>query len=137
MKSKKKTKKVKKKTTSQLKKELDKLVSEYVRRSYANNETCTCYTCSKKALWKEMQCGHFISRVYLATRFDLRNLRVQCIGCNIFGNGKNVEFARNLEEENPGIVQKLYRKAQEITKYFPYEQEIERYKGLINSLNVL
>jgi len=74
-----------------------------------------------------MQNGHFASRSYLATRFDETNVRVQCVGCNVFGGGRVAIFATRLEAE--GISTKeLYRKAQQITKYFPYEDKIEEYK---------
>ncbi len=128
-------KKIKKKTTSQLKKLLDKTFSEYVRRKYADESgNVACYTCGLVRRWQEQQCGHFISRSYLATRFILANVRPQCIGCNVFGGGKNVQFANKLTQEDPEIVQKLYKKAQEITKYYPYAEEIERYKKLIEEL---
>lgn len=125
-----------KKTAAKLKKELDALVSRYVRLSYAKrgpggNMFASCYTCGTTKTWKQMQCGHFIRRQYLATRFDLRNLRVQCVGCNIYGDGKMVEFSAKLEKETPGITIVLYREAQKITKNYPYESEIERYKGLL------
>lgn len=123
-----KIKKPKKKTTSQLKKLLDKEFSIYIRNKYAKNGMVACYTCGAIKSISEMQCGHFISRSYLATRFEEDNCKVQCVGCNVFGNGKPVEFARKLELEKKGIVAKLYKKAQEITKYFPYEKKIEYYK---------
>jgi len=126
-----KVKKVKQKTTSQLKKELDKLFSIYIRNKYARNGMVACYTCGAVKEVLDIQNGHFISRVYLATRFDIDNCRPQCRGCNLFGNGKPVEFARKLELENKGIVDKLYKKAQQITKDYPYGQEIEKYKALI------
>lgn len=129
-------KKVKKKTTSQLKKELDKVFSQYIRQKAADKEGFVlCYTCGVKKHWKEMQNGHFVSRVYLATRFEEGNVRPQCVGCNVFGGGKVVAFAANLEKEQPGIVGLLYRKAQEIVKDYPYSQKIEEYKIKLQELN--
>lgn len=127
------------KTTTLLKKELDFLVSRYVRLSAANKRGYVlCYTCGKRAKWNDgMQCGHFIRRQYLATRFDLKNLKVQCIGCNIYGDGKMVEFAKNLEAETPGIVAQLYRDAQKIVKDYPYSEEIARYKELLKKFEHL
>ncbi len=129
-------KKPKKKTTSQLKKLLDKTFSEYVRRKNANEEGLVkCYTCSKVIPWKEIQCGHFISRSYLATRFDEDNTRPQCVGCNIFGGGRGVDFGRRLEiDVGVGTITRLYKKAQEITKYFPYEEKIKEYQEKIKQL---
>ena len=49
--------------------------------------------------WKQAQCGHFIPRNILITRWDENNCRPQCVGCNIFGRGKPLDFEENLKEE--------------------------------------
>lgn len=61
------------KTQAQLKKLLDSIFSVYIRQKYP----AECYTCGKKDV--SLQCGHFISRSYLATRFDENNCRPQCL----------------------------------------------------------
>lgn len=130
-----KPKKDRKKTSSQLKKLLDKVFSEFIRRKYADKEgKIKCYTCPKVLKWQELQCGHFVSRQHLATRYDEENVRPQCIGCNIFGGGKVSVFANNLEFEREGIVNALYRKSSEIIKSYPYEQKIIYYKEKIKQL---
>lgn len=124
-----------KKSAAKLKKELDAIFSKWVRLSYADSMGYVlCYTCGVKKFWKQIQNGHFISRQYLAIRFDPRNCRPQCIGCNLFGNGKQVEFAAKLEQEIPGVTAVLYREAQKVTKDYPYTYEIERYKPLVKAL---
>jgi hypothetical protein len=40
-----------------------------------------------------MQCGHFVSRVHLATRWLETNTHVQCGTCNVLLRGNYVEFA--------------------------------------------
>lgn len=121
-----------KKSVTKLKKELDSLFSKYIRLSHSDSDgVVRCYTCNKLMSWKTAQNGHFVRRQYLATRFDEKNCRPQCVGCNVFGDGKTVEFAAKLEKETPGIVKKLYKKAQQITKDYPYEEDIEKYKGLL------
>lgn len=120
------------KSAAKLKKELDALFSRWVRLSYADGRGFVrCFTCDAKFFWKKIQNGHFIRRQYLATRFDPRNCRPQCVGCNIYGDGKMVEFSAKLEKETPGITIVLYREAQKITKNYPYAVEIERYKTLL------
>lgn len=120
------------KSAAKLKKELDALVSRFVRLSHSDGRGfARCYTCETKYFWKKIQCGHFIRRQYLATRFDLRNLRPQCVGCNIYGDGKMVEFSKKLEKETPGITLVLYKEAQKIMKNYPYAPEIARYKVLL------
>lgn len=94
------TNKRKSKTQAQLKKELDKIFSLYVRTIHSdamgNN---TCYTCGKAGTIKTMHCGHFVSRQYLATRWHENNCRIQCAGCNLFGNGKPLDFEERLKKE--------------------------------------
>lgn len=93
-------KKTKTKTQAQLKKELDKIFSLWVRQSWANNDgMVSCYTCGKVAHWKQMHAGHFIPRHYLITRWDENNVRPQCVGDNIFGNGKPLDFEERLKKE--------------------------------------
>lgn len=119
-----------KKSNAQLKKELDKIFSIYIRTKNSRYGYVNCFTCGKRLAIKEAQNGHFIRRQYLATRYSEDNCRPQCVGCNIFGDGKTVEFAKRLESEKKGIVQKLYKEAQKITKDFPYQEKIEFYKNL-------
>jgi Bacteriophage Lambda NinG protein len=129
-----KPKKLKKKSVSKLKKELDKVFSEYIRRKYANEKgEVSCYTCGLTKVWREQQCGHFISRGYLATRFEEENVRPQCVGCNVFGGGKQVIFAAKLSSERADAIQILYKKAQEIQKWSAkdYEAKISYYQALI------
>ncbi len=119
-----------------LKKELDKWVSLFVRLTYANdNGFVCCYTCDKISHYKNMHCGHFVSRGKLATRFDMRNMRPQCPGCNLFGGGKPDVFALKLTSEyGDGIIKELYQLSNKITKYFPYEEKIEFYKKEVKEL---
>lgn len=129
---------MKKKTTSQLKKELDKWFSLYIRNKFSKNGKCVCYTCGALKDIKQIQNGHFVSRSYLATRFDEDNCRPQCVGCNLFGGGKPFEFEERLKKElGEKKVEEMKRRRNDITKYFPYEQEIERYKKLVSELSTV
>lgn len=115
-------------TPSKLKKKLDKLFSVYIRTKYADsNGYVSCFTCATKKPWKEMQCGHFVSRLHLSTRYDEGNCRPQCKGCNIFGGGRVAAFANRLEAETPGIVKYLYTRAQVLVPNFPYQSLIDKY----------
>lgn len=96
------------KTISQLKKEADKLCSLYVRQLGADWQGFNyCYTCGVKKHWKELQAGHYISRVYTNTRWHLPNLKPQCYSCNVMKRGNMDEFAIRLEAETPGILKEL------------------------------
>ena len=58
---------------NKLKKELDMVFSLFIRAKYPK----VCYTC--KATDKTLQCGHFITRNHLATRWLESNCRPQCL----------------------------------------------------------
>jgi hypothetical protein len=95
---------LKRKTTlSSLKKKAWKLVSEYIRRSHADEGgTVRCYTCPALMFWKESQAGHAIGGRGGAVLFDLSIIRPQCYACNAkhIGNGRPHIFARKLAMEN-------------------------------------
>lgn len=128
-------------SSAKLKKELDKLVSLYVRQIWANDGgMASCYTCGKVAHWKNMHCGHFVSRQYLATRWDEDNLRVQCVGCNVFGNGKVFDFEERLVREiGRQRVEAIKSKRHQICKLDPkwYVDKIDYYKDLLKKMEVL
>lgn len=92
--------KKKSKTQAQLKKELDKVFSLYIRQKYADDMgNVECYTCNKMFTVKTIQNGHFVTRQYLATRWHENNCRPQCFGCNGFGGGKPLDFEERLKKE--------------------------------------
>lgn len=98
-----------------LKDKADKLFSELIRRKYSDwKDEATCYTCGKIAPWKELQCGHFISRSSTKLRFDERNARCQCVGCNVFKSGNYIEYTtRMIDEKGKAFVEKLKREGKE------------------------
>lgn len=110
---------------SKLKKELDRVFSLYIRAKYP----AECYTCGARG--KRLQAGHFIARNYLATRFDEDNVRPQCVGCNMFGGGKPLDFEERLKKElGAKKVEAMKKKRHEITILTPqwYEDKIAHYK---------
>ena len=97
----------------------DKIFSEYIRRRYTNNNgLAECYTCGKKDHWKELQCGHFMSRKHYSTRWNETNCQVQCAGCNVFRYGEQYKFGRNLDIEfGNGTADDLHQLSRQIVKY--------------------
>ena len=88
--------------------ELDNLASRYIRMKYADsNSQVNCYTCNWEGHWKLSDCGHFVSRKNYAVRWDVRNLKVQCISCNREKGGNLAVYAEKLENESPGITSEL------------------------------
>lgn len=96
-------------TITKLKKKADALYSQKLRQTAADkNGMVKCYTCSTIKHWKELQCGHFVTRTYTNLRFDPRNTRPQCPGCNMFNQGRLDVFATNLVREyGIGILEEL------------------------------
>jgi hypothetical protein len=116
----------KKLTRSKLVKKLDNIFSQYIRLSNSVNDIAECVTCNKKDHWKKMQCGHFQSRKHYSTRWDERNVAVQCAGCNVFRYGEQYKFSLFLGKK---LSQELLDKSRIITKFASYELEemIEHY----------
>lgn len=130
-------KKKSKKTEAQLKRDLDALYSRYIRLKSAQDGICICYTCGRRLGWKQAQCGHFIPRNFLITRWDERNTKVQCVGCNIFGRGKILDFEDHLIKElGQEEVNKLKASRFKVFKVDSiwYSQKIEEYKNKLSML---
>jgi len=88
---------VKSKTISQLHKILWKAFSEYIRRKNADrNGYVRCCSCGQIHQWKNVDCGHYISRSFLTVRYDEMNCAPQCKGCNAFRQGNPIEFRKHL-----------------------------------------
>lgn len=99
-----------KKTYAQLKRELDRVFSLWVRWKAADKKGLVeCFTCGKKAHVKSMQAGHFIPRHYLSTRWIELNVQPQCYRCNIALRGNYPEFAYKLGHDNVGWLLKEKR----------------------------
>jgi tRNA nucleotidyltransferase/poly(A) polymerase len=96
--SKEKAKKPKAKSISKLKTELDAIFSQYIRlRNADSNGNVACFTSGVVKHWKEQHCGHFQSRRHMATRWNERNCQVQSVKENIFNQGNQYIFGKNLD----------------------------------------
>ena len=121
-------------------KSLDKVFSEYIRRSHADeNGIVKCYTCDKKAYWKGegMQNGHFISRKSRILRWREDNCRPQCYSCNCHFYGRQYIFSRNLNNEfGYDIANKLLIESKKIIKQSDLDliELKEHYNKLITNL---
>ncbi len=88
------------KTHAKLKKDLDKVFSQYIRWYYADHSGMVeCYTCGCMKHVKEIQAGHFQSRKHTATRWHENNVKPQCPKCNLFSQGEQYLFGVKLEAE--------------------------------------
>jgi hypothetical protein len=92
-----------------------------------------CFTCDAKNLQgSNAQTGHFIpsSTCGAFLRYDLRNLRLQCMRCNIHGGGQGAFFYRRLvDQDGKEYVDKLFRDKQKIINARDhYEALLEAYR---------
>lgn len=74
-----------------------RIFSEYVRR----NAKGICFTCGARVGWKALHAGHYISANVCGKTlfFDTRNVRGQCVRCNLFLHGNAPAFALALINE--------------------------------------
>jgi hypothetical protein len=125
-------------TISKLKKKLDVLFSQYIRRRNADHlGRVKCFTCGVEKHWKEQQAGHFQSRSHHSTRWDEVNVQVQCVKCNMFRQGEQYKFGLYLDDRfGDGTAEDLENRAKTIVKLnrVDYEEAIERYKQKIKEL---
>ena len=126
-------------TISKLKKKLDVLFSQFIRRRNADHlGRVKCFTCGVEKHWKEQQAGHFQSRSHHSTRWDEVNVQVQCVKCNMFRQGEQYKFGLYLDDRfGDGTAEELENRAKTIVKLnrVDYEEAIERYKQKIRELD--
>lgn len=129
-------------TVARLRKKLWELMSTYIRSTSTMVGSTThgaCYTCCKVIDLKyECDVGHCYPKGgYEALRFDTRNLRIQCKGCNLHKQGEQVEFIRLLRVElGDAEVDQMHSIRRDVVKRSRswYLEEIEKYKELISQL---
>ena len=126
------------KSISKLKKELDKYFSLYIRLRDSHNGLVQCFTCGVVKHYKKgMQCGHFQSRRFMATRYDEKNCSAQCVACNMFRAGEQYRFALAIDAKyGEGTAEDLQYKARQIQKFArsDYEDKLTYYKEAVKNL---
>lgn len=118
-------------TTGKIKKKLDAIFSKYIRAKYPK----VCYTCNKPN--DRLQCGHFISRKHLPTRWSEDNCRPQCWGCNGYGKGMPLEFEEKLVAEyGREFIDKMKASRHQTLKLDRewYEEKIAYYENELSTL---
>jgi hypothetical protein len=130
--------KTKTESLSSLIKELDALISKYVRLTFADfRGICKCVCCDTVAHWTQMDCAHFISRSNMAARFYLPNLAPAAKACNQF------DSANHLKRWSGKLTASAYidlsYKAKSLIKWTRPElqEQIEFYKAEVKSLRKL
>ena len=128
---------MKTKNKPDLKAKLDKVFSEYIRKRDTNNGVFRCISCGRLLPYEQADCGHYINRQHMATRFDEMNCNAQCRKCNRFSEG-------NMSGYRFGLVKKygeqkvvlLESKKNSVRKFsdFEYQVLIKYYQEEIKKL---
>jgi hypothetical protein len=106
---------------SKLKKQADAVFSLWIR----NRDGGRCFTCGVQKPIKEMQNGHYVSRMHSSLRYDERNCNCQCVGCNVFKHGNMDEYTLALTRlYGIGILDDIAHKKREIKQLT--RQDLER-----------
>lgn len=125
-------------SVSALKKKAWTLYSRLVRwRSRDSRDRCKCVTCGVKKHWKEMQAGHFVSRIYSATMFHDLNVNPQCPKCNVALYGQQYLYGEYLRKKHgQDIPDELYALARAGHQFTSLEltSKIEDYKAELEAL---
>src|SRR3990167_8413376 len=93
---------MKAKTAPQLKKQLWKIFSLYIRTRDAILTTKTlteaiCITCDKRYPIKNLHAGHFIPGRHNSILFDERGVHAQCGVCNLWLKGNTVKYYEKMK----------------------------------------
>lgn len=97
--------------------DLDSVVSKVIRLKEADKDGYNyCYTSGIRKHWKELHCGHYISRQHLMTRWDENNLRPQSEHENCYLAGNLKVYAEKLKAESNGITDWLYERSKIVWK---------------------
>lgn len=104
---------------------LDSVFSKYIRlRDADTNGMCQCISCGRVFPLNQMDCGHFIPRGHMGTRFDEDNCHAQCVRCNRFMDGNLVEYERRLKRKiGADGIGELNNRANSVKKYYEWELE--------------
>lgn len=106
-------------SVSKQKKLADKWWSQYIRLRDADQlGYANCISCGAKKHWKTLQNGHFVSRSSSTLRFDEENCNAQCVGCNMFKQGNQYEYAVQLDlKYGEGTAKKLHAQRHDTHKF--------------------
>lgn len=125
-------------STEKKKVKLDRVFSQYIRlRDMMTGGYFRCISCGKLLPIRDADCGHYINRKHMSTRFSEVNCNAQCKSCNRFDEGNIMGYRRGLVAKyGEERVVLLEAQKYEIRKYsdFEYDALIAHYQRKIESL---
>ena len=121
-----------------LKAKLDRVFSQYIRiRDMMPGGVFRCISCGQIKPIEQADCGHYINRQHMATRFSEINCNAQCRSCNRFDEGNMQGYRRGLVQKyGEQRVMLLEAQKYETRKYtdFEYEALIKHYRAEIKKM---
>lgn len=128
---------VKEKSLPVLIHELDIIFSRFIKTRDMKDGRIKCFICGHPMTFQEAQCGHFIDRDQMPTRYDEMNCHSVCQECNCFDYAHKARY-RDIMFETYGEwkINRLAQKSKSLQKYFKFEIEelIETYQTKIKTL---
>jgi hypothetical protein len=110
---------------------LDRVFSIWIRHRDTKDGYGFCISCGKPITFETCDCGHYINRRHMATRFDEINCNGQCRNCNRFDEGNIQGYRKGLIKKH-GIekVELLEFRKHNKTYYndIIYKELIKKYK---------
>ena len=121
-----------------LDRKLWKLFSQFIRKRDCPNGYGKCITCGKLKPYAEMDAGHFVGRRHKATKFDEKNVNVQCRYCNRFNSGESYAYSLAIDRKyGAGTAETLYNlsrmRGSRLDRLW-YEDAIQRYTEKLKAL---
>ena len=117
---------------------LDRVFSEYIRKRDTKDGYFVCISCGRRLPYEQADCGHYINRRHLATRWDEENCNAECRFCNRFDEGNIQGYRRGLlhkiGEERLLLLEARKNRRTSFTN-FEADVMIAEYKRLINELD--
>ena len=112
----------------------DKWFSEWIRlRDSDEYGIATCVTSGRRAHWRTMDCGHYVSRAKQSTRYDESNCHAQSKMANRFQGGHFVEHGNRIDElHGEGTAEALRKKG-----LLPCRRRVEHFEAIATNYRIL
>lgn len=124
--------------SNSLKNKLDDVFSEFIRlRDSRDDGTFVCISCGRLLPYDQADCGHYINRKHMSTRFSEKNCNAQCRSCNRFDEGNIQGYRRGLiVKYGEPVVLMLEASKNQINKLseFEYKAMIDHYRKEVKRL---
>ncbi len=107
---------------------LDEVFSKWIRqRDSDENGYAKCISCGEYDHWTDMDCGHYIDRKHMSTRFDEENCNAQCRVCNRLQDGNLEGYLKAI---GTSLAEDLVRRKYQVQKYNTIDLRalIDKYK---------